>query len=209
MMRHKASLQRIKFWLRKIAPNLSESEKSRLEQGQQKEAGSDNKDAAAFAARAKRNKQWVPEQFNQFTILDHYNIRHKPYRLPLPKEILVELIDDGHQLLKKKGNFRKNHFERITKLEDTLGTVKARKRAQTDDYLQEGKRKNLRRLSDKTLRNVSRYSLVQGFQRQALLGTSSAKTPPRLARRRPLHCSSHLALARVSCGPPLGPRLPR
>jgi len=182
MMRHKASLQRIKFWLRKIAPNLSESEKSRLEQGQQKEAGSDNKEAAAFAARAKRNKQWVPEQFNQFTILDHYSTRRKTYRLPLPKEILVELIDDGHQLLKKKGNFRKNHFERITKLEDTLDTVKARKRAQTDDFLQEGRRKNLRRLSDKTLRNVSRYSLVQDFEKQALLGLNTSFADPNDSR---------------------------
>ena len=170
MRNHKASLQRIKIWLRKIAPKLSESEKKRLEQGQQRGAGSDNTNASRFAVRAKRKKQWVPEQFNQFTILDNYSTPRDPYSLPLPKETLVEVIKDGRQLIKKKGNFRKNLFEKITELEDTMGTVEQLQERQNDTVEDEGK--NLRLTSDRTLRNAARYSLVQNFEETAQSGLS-------------------------------------
>ena len=177
MRNHKASLQRIKVWLRKIAPKLSESE---TKNGQQKGAGSGITDAAAFAARAKRNKQWVPEQFNQFTILDNYSATRDPYSLPLPKETLIDLIKDGHQLTKKKGNFRKDKFEGISELEDTINTVKYLQEVQKDAVEEGGG--NLGLLSDKNLRNVARYSLVQNFEEAAQFALSDGFDDPNDSR---------------------------
>lgn len=173
MMSHKASLQRIKFWLRKIAPNLSVSEKSRLEQGQQEEAGSDNKEAAAFAARAKRNKQWVPEQFNQFIILDNYSARRNTYALPpFSKEVFLDTVEGNHQLKEKTGNFTQADFELLNLNEGLLGALKEIPEAK--DFLPEERGKALPLLSDKALRNVSRYSLVQDFEKEAHLGLNAS-----------------------------------
>ena len=80
------------------------------------------------------------------------------------------MIKDGRQLIKKKGNFRKNLFEKITELEDTMGTVEQLQERQNDTVEDEGK--NLRLTSDRTLRNAARYSLVQNFEETAQSGLS-------------------------------------
>ena len=122
MRNHRASLQRIKIWLRKIAPKLSESEKKRLEQDQQKGARSANTDASRFAVGAKRNKQWVPEQFNQFTILDNYTSSRDP-SVPIPQEkMMVDLRRTTVRVeaLESSNLLRKNNFEKIDQAYDLL-----------------------------------------------------------------------------------------
>jgi hypothetical protein len=119
MRKHRASLQRIKIWLRKIAPKLSESEKKRLEQDQQKSAGSAN----TGGPRARR-KKWVPEQFNQFTILDNVNSTRDPNIFPR-QEVVEGEIFRASALAEGEANkgpepFRTNSFEKIDKVFDLV-----------------------------------------------------------------------------------------
>lgn len=169
MRRHRASLKRVKTWLRKIAPALAEAEQTRLEQRQQKLSSTGNKDVLVFETRAKDNKQWVPEHFNQFQVLDNYTFGRDRYRLRPQTKALKAVINQSRHLFKKKGAFEDKDFEKINRLTRVLNRTVYRQSRRNDalktkrDPLMTGR---------KTLKKAPRYALVQNFeekiQRQVL-----------------------------------------
>jgi hypothetical protein len=160
MRNHKASLQRVKIWLRKVAPALADAEKKTLEQ--QQRTGSDRLAAMALATPVERAKGWTPEQFNQFTILDNYTFSKDPYRLQPPKAIFLDAFDASHHLVDTRENFKKEDFEGIGNLEDLTVLVNTMQRGRKESGQQGGK--NLRLASRRKLAEAPRYSLVQNFE---------------------------------------------
>lgn len=163
MRNQRAALKRIKTWLRKIAPALAEAEQKRLKELQQKRAGRVNRDAVALARRAERNNQWVPEQFNQFKILDNYTFSTDRYKLRSLSKPLQGVIRDSRQLINKvkKSGFKEKDFEKIDAMDNVMHAVEHHQNTQRN-AIQVKKHPSLIRV--KTRNNAPRYSLRQNFE---------------------------------------------
>lgn len=177
--KHRASIMRAKTWLTKVLPSYAESEQNKLERREErlKRAASANTDLQRFAARAKRDRRWVPEQFNQFTILDNYTFGTNRYKLPSQSSNLKEVLKGSSPFVTKKGDFEEKDFEKIDELDAVMDAVNySQTRRKEAASITSDPRFNSQRKAAIARIDAPRHSLVQNFEERVYRHRLNDKT---------------------------------
>lgn len=151
--RHKKTLERFYVWLEQTAPEGAFTTRADLNQAkkerQQRERA---EEAQNVAERAKRREIWVPEQFNQFKILDHYTFNRDPYGFHPEKDEIQALYATTGRLMQGAD------FEEILEVEPTLKALVKEEKTKRDA----GQFEVLFTPQSRT--TASKYSILHNYQ---------------------------------------------